>query len=120
MRICGSLSGPYKHARAVAAQVDSRQKIGGRFKPYRWPIEGEELTLEQISARLPHIKPKTIEERIGRGDRTWDRLGRPLGERTPQQQEASKTNARRIRNARNVANERREYLRRLNDGNAKL
>jgi hypothetical protein len=43
-------------------------------KDYRYTIEGEKLTLDEIRARLPHIRPATVRTRISAGLRTWGAL----------------------------------------------
>lgn len=43
-------------------------------KDYKYTIEGEKLTLDEVRARIPEIKPETVKKRIEAGHRTWEAL----------------------------------------------
>jgi len=57
---------------------------------YRYTIEGELLTIAEIVARVPGIKPDTVRDRVDRGARTWVLLTRPPGVGRQKQREATK------------------------------
>lgn len=43
--------------------------------PYKYTVDGEKVTLDEIVARLPHMKRPTVRKRINNGHRTWAALG---------------------------------------------
>lgn len=93
MKMLGTPGHALKHIEAVTNRYGLRKR-GDSSKPnpkgrgpavYLWPIEGEQLTIDEICARFPGIKRCTIISRINHGDRTWAKLGRPVGVVTEKQ-----------------------------------
>lgn len=89
-------------------------------KLYLWPIEGEQLTIDEIVARCPNIARATVKTRIECGDRTWARLQRPSGVRTAEQKKSCAAAWRQRRLMANADAERREWKKRQAEGHAKL
>ena len=42
--------------------------------PYRYTVDGERVTLDEIAARCPLVSRQTVSDRVRRGQRTWAEL----------------------------------------------
>lgn len=54
---------------------DFEMKAGTRVR--LWPIDGDEMTFEQIKKHCPHVTEKMLRDRLFRGERKMARLSRP-------------------------------------------
>ena len=43
---------------------------------YRYTVDGERVTLDEIVARCPLVSRQTVSDRVRRGQRTWAELGK--------------------------------------------
>lgn len=41
---------------------------------YRYTVDGEKVTLDEIAARCPLVSRQTVSDRVRRGQRTWAEL----------------------------------------------
>lgn len=50
-------------------------------EPYRYTVDGEKVTLDEIKARCPDVAAKVVQRRVSYGIRTWRDLQRKPGAR---------------------------------------
>ena len=43
---------------------------------YRYTVDGEKVTLDEIVARCPLVSRQTVSDRVRRGHRTWAELSK--------------------------------------------
>lgn len=89
-------------------------------KTYYYHIDNDYVTFNEICARLPHIKPGTLRNRIDHGWNHWESLGQPPRQITQKQRNSGAYFGRVKAWSKTIAKDKVEYFKKKKEGHAKL